>query len=234
MKKLLLFSLSWSLLILSCADDRNQIEDLFEEVTNLEQSNKEILIINDNYGHHIYDISSLNDLEHDTESIKIKGYVQMDENKKYSRVNINLPKSYRDDFCVDYIQERLINVRKKSDENYNLRLPINTLTEEKLLCSYKEGDNNVEFNVINSNFNSFLLNSNSGLDCGENSGISRFPWGPVVIGVIALAGTAYCVHANTVDSNNCASVAAGCNNGVQSYEFEGGTCGGGDCNVTCN
>ncbi len=66
----------------------------------------------------------------------------------------------------------------------------------------------------------------------ENGNTAR--WIPVAMAAIAAVTAVTCAIANANDSNNCADTAANCPNGVASYEFEGGSCGGGDCNVTCS
>ena len=69
---------------------------------------------------------------------------------------------------------------------------------------------------------------------GDCTASNNQRWIPLAMAVVAMIGTVSCAVANSNASSDCATVVQNCANRVASYEFEGGLCGNGDCNVVCN
>ena len=186
-----------------------------------------------------YHVSNINgfDLALNTEDyLTFTGKVGLNDN--YLDASIRIDEEYRE--AMDFTIDRYLNVPilRSFNSIANKEMFYHDIQSENgelhvILSETKEGE---RFKIDIKDKSLSTLSYNDILNYYGNEVQARLCVPCVMAGIAA--GTAIaCGIANVIDSNNCTSAfEAACGDGGQccSMEYEGGTCGNGDCNITCN
>lgn len=224
-KYLLLFSFAM-IALTSCEHESDTIKPE-AKMQKLENSETPHIKFSDNFGEYIYDASPLENGNYSA----LNGYIRVDGETYNSK--IDLPSNYLNNICYAESEDNsfvitgvyggdsraIANIKERSRNSIELQI---------------ESENGVDVFTINNGIMPDLLMNLSGSGCGQD-GIYRPIWVPVAVAaVIGVATTLACGHWNDNAESNCINAAAqGCPDGIDSFDFRGGTCGGGDCIFTC-
>ncbi|MGH1339645.1 MAG: hypothetical protein ACRBFS_26235 [Aureispira sp.] len=183
--------------------------------------------LTDNYGFHSFDVSNLEQGNYDL----TQG--SMTVNGRSYPTNIKLSNRYLASMCVEQDvntpnQFSIGGINQSSDV---ASLSVTAAGQNAVEVEYELNGNTTILQVTGAVSTAALL---SMTDIGDCTATGNQRWIPVAMALIAVIGTVSCAVANSNSSSDCAAVAANCANGVASYEYEGGLCGNGDCDVTCN
>lgn len=192
------------------------------QMTDLINSNLSKIRVDNASGTNVFDLSNFEAGDFSSFS----GFMTI--NNHVSAANISLSNDYMDGFCIDEIETDLYSVKVDNSELYQIE--VTGGNSSQLTFDYTGGGLAYSFVLKNGSLPT-IFDDLSNSTCDINGGPR---WIPFAMAVVAAVTAVSCGISNVVDSGNCAGVADGCENGVASYEYEGGSCGGGDCDVVCN
>lgn len=210
--------------IISCDKSLDDSTVIQPETTKTTQNIPTITATNQ-YGIHTFDISNLENGDYSNFS----GFLTINDNLEPAR--ISLPDSYISSLCYERKSKEEITIKDKNTGEELHTITMKNVTENSLTFDFLSNNLSTSFVISNSALANIFDSLPIDRECDAN-GQSR--WIPFAMAAVAAAATIACAIANSNASSNCQAVANACVNGVASYEFEGGTCGNGDCDVVCN
>lgn len=212
-------------LVISCDKSLDSSTVIQPETTKTTASKTPTITATNQYGVHTFDISNLENGDYSNFS----GFLTINDNLEPA--NITLPESYISSLCYTKTSKGEITVKDRNTGEKLHTITMQDATENSLAFDFLSNGLSTSFVISNSALANIFDSLPTDRECNAN-GQSR--WIPFAMAAVAAAATIACAIANSNASSNCQSIADGCANGVASYEFEGGTCGNGDCDVICN
>lgn len=227
LKFLVVFIFGTSAMFLSCSEmdvDSSKDPSIEHEkaMLSLLNSNLPKISLENEYGHNAFDLSTFEKGDFS----KIQGFMTV-RNKVYP-TNLSLSNDYLSGICYKEVSRGTFNVLNVNDGS-ETSISIKEQNNGDVSLDLENGSGTYRFVLSGTTLANELLNLEGNSNCNVDT-----RWIPFAIAAVGAAATIACAWANSNASADCLAVAQMCTNGVQTYEYEGGLCGNGDCNVVCN
>lgn len=188
-------------------------------------SSQSILTIVDQYGTHTLNLSNIEQ----GNFASTPGTVTV--NNTVHAATVTMSNAYLEGICAEAIGENSYTIHGINQNSDIATFDVTPTGGNEVEFDYTLNGQTTSGTISGGTIPSLLLEIPTEPSCRSGSSAR---WIPFAIAAVTAAVTIACGIANSNASSDCAAVAANCPNGVDEYEFEGGVCGNGDCNVVCS